>query len=250
MKEDFVAAVSHEMKTPIAGVAAMAELIADGPDDPERTRRYAERIGVEMGRLGATVRDVLDAARIERDPTTAIHPRNLDPGDVVKETAAVVRPALERRGFAVEVDVTAAGRPHLLDPDALAHVLHNLLDNAAKFAGERREVAVRASPHPHAYRIEVLDRGPGVPPAERARVFDRFVRGAAAREGAVPGVGLGLHVARALVEAHGGTIAVTARDGGGARFVVELPSAGTNPRTDARPRDAGPRDAKGRGAPA
>jgi len=246
MKDDFVAAVSHEMKTPIAGVAAMAELIADGPDDPARTRRYAERIGVEMGRLGATVRDVLDAARIERDPTAAIHPRNLEPGDVVRETAAGVRPALERRGFAVEVVVTAAGRPYLVDPDALAHVLHNLLDNAAKFAGDRREIAVRAAPHPHAYRIEVLDRGPGVPPAERARVFDRFVRGALAREGAVPGVGLGLHVARALVEAHGGTIAVTARDGGGARFIIELPPAAPSPRPDARPA----RDGSGRGAPA
>lgn len=234
MKDDFVAAVSHEMKTPIAGVAAMAELIADDAGLPDRTRRYAERIRVEMARLGATVRDVLDAARIERDPTSAIRPRNVEPADVVKEAAATVRPALERRGFAVEVDVTAAGRPLALDPDALAHVLHNLLDNAAKFTTDRREVAVHAAPRDGGYRIEVLDRGPGVPPAERARVFDRFVRGAAAREGAVPGVGLGLHVARALVTAHGGSIDVTERDGGGARFVVDLPAPSGSAPTAAR----------------
>lgn len=228
MQADFVAATSHEMKTPIAGVQAMAEMLATGRvPDPTRARLYAERIHAEMARLGATVRNVLDAARIERAAETVVRLRPLEPVDVVSAFVEGVRPALEGRGFRLEVETRAAGRAMAVDPDALEHVLGNLVDNAAKFAETRREIEVHAGPRGDGFRIEVRDRGPGVPEEERERVFRRFERGARARERALPGVGLGLHVARALVRAHGGTLAVEGREGGGATFVVDLPGGRT-----------------------
>jgi signal transduction histidine kinase len=105
-------------------------------------------------------------------------------------------------------------------------VLANLLDNAAKYSGASREIRVEAGPADRgaAYRIAVLDRGIGVPPEERTKVFARFFRGEAARRAAIPGVGLGLHVAREVVRAHGGDLTVEGRDGGGSAFVVRLPA--------------------------
>ncbi len=226
MQEEFVAAVSHEMKTPIAAVSAMAEMLANGrAPSPERAREYAERIRAEMQRLGTTVRNVLDASRIERGTPRLVSRKRMDPGDVVRSVAEVVRPSLEARGFRFEVSVTPPPRPLPVDPEALISVLGNLLDNAAKFSSERKEIQLRAGPTATSYRIEVLDRGPGVPRAERGRVFERFARGEAAVREAVPGVGLGLHVAKEWVSAHGGTISVLDREGGGAAFVVDLPEA-------------------------
>ena len=235
MQSDFVAAVSHEMKTPIAGVQAMAEMLAEGRvSEPGKAVDYAERIRAEMGRLGSTVRDVLDVSRIERDPTALVRTRPLDPAGVVLDTLAVARPALERRGFTVRAEVTPSPAPLPVDPDALAHVLHNLLDNAAKFSTERKEIEVTGAatapapgagrgPRRSGYRIEVSDRGPGIPEKDRLRVFERFFRGEDARHRAIPGVGLGLHVAREILRAHGATIACSERLDGGARFVIDLP---------------------------
>jgi signal transduction histidine kinase len=226
MQADFVAAVSHEMKTPIASVRAMAEMLSDGAaEDPERARVYAERIEREMRRLGASVRNVLDAARIERTEEVPLSRRPAEPLRVVEDAVAAVLPSLEGRGFRVVTTGRPLGRALALDPDALHGVLANLLDNAAKYSGEAREIAVEAGPSPAAgtYRIAVLDRGIGVPPEERPRLFRRFFRGAAAKRAAIPGVGLGLHVAREAVRAHGGDLVAEARDGGGSAFVVTLP---------------------------
>jgi signal transduction histidine kinase len=228
MQTDFVAAVSHEMKTPIASVQAMAERRADGAvASPAKALDYAERIHAEMLRLGASVRNVLDASRIERVGGRAVvRPAPGEPSAVVADVAEALRPVLERRGYSFDVETSPAARPVRVDADALRSVLTNLLDNAAKFSPDRREVTLRAGPRAGGgFRIEVLDRGPGVPAGDRAKVFDRFWRGADAKRAAVPGLGLGLHVARELVLAHGGSLTVLDREGGGAAFVVDLPEA-------------------------
>lgn len=228
MQADFVAAVSHEMKTPIAGIQAMAEMLADGRvADPARAHAYAERIRAEASRLGAGVRNVLDAARIERDPSSVVRPRPTEPSMLVLDHASVMRPVLEGRGFRFVVTATPSPHPIPIDHDAFGSVVGNLLDNAAKFSTETKEIEVDAGPVARGYRLSVSDRGPGVPEGERARIFERFERGEHARRMAVPGVGLGLHVARNLVKAHGGTIEVRAREGGGAVFVVEWPEGGS-----------------------
>jgi signal transduction histidine kinase len=241
MQADFVAAVSHEMKTPIAGIQAMAEMLADGRvPDPARAHAYAERIRAEASRLGAGVRNVLDAARIERDPSSVVRPVPTEPSALVLDLADVLRPVLEGRGFRFTVSATPSPRPIPIDPDAFGSVVGNLLDNAAKFSTETKEIDVDAGPVANGYRVTVSDRGPGVPREERERIFERFERGEHARKMAVPGVGLGLHVACNLVKAHGGTIEVLDRDGGspglirpeqgrgGAAFVVTWPGGASS----------------------
>jgi len=220
---EFVAAVSHELKTPIASVRAMAEFMADGGvDDPARTRLYAERIEAEMQRLGASVRNVLDAAQIERG-TLPVDLRPGDPAAVVETTGRAVRAALEKRGFAFAWTAQPAGQEFLLDPQALEGVLLNLVDNAVKFSGAEKEICLRGAPTPAGdYLISVLDRGRGIDPEEQGHLFRRFYRGSAAREGAAPGVGLGLHIAGQVADAHGAALSARPREGGGAAFSVEL----------------------------
>ncbi len=226
MQADFVAAVSHEMKTPIASVRAMAEMLSNGvADEPARARRYAERIEHEMRRLGASVRNVLDAARIERMEEIPLSKRPVEPARIVEESVAAVMPAFERRGLRVSLTARPLGREAALDEDALQGVIANLLDNAAKYSGTAREIEVDAGPAEDGveYRVRVLDRGIGVSADERSRLFERFFRGAAAKRAAIPGVGLGLHVARSVARAHGGDLAFESRDGGGSAFVLRLP---------------------------
>lgn len=225
MQGDFVAAVSHELKTPIASVRAMAELLADGvADDPSKTRAYAARIESEMTRLGTTVRNVLDASRVEQAGALGLARTELDPAEVLHEVANGIRPLLERRGYPFEVDIRSAPRPLQIDGAALRSVLVNLLDNAMKFAGPGRSLRlVGAGEADGGYRFAVEDDGVGLPPGDPERLFRRFHRGAGAKEAAVPGIGLGLFVARQVVQAHGGTIRAEQVPQGGARFVVVLP---------------------------
>lgn len=224
MQGEFVAAVSHELKTPIASVRAMAEALGDGAaDDPERTRRYAARIESEMLRLGRTVRNVLDVGRIERLGGLPIRREPCDPAALVAAAAEAFGPALERRGMVLEWRAAPAPGPLPLDREALVGVLVNLLDNAAKFSPPQGRVELVGAPAPGAgYRIHVADRGPGIAGEERTRLFRRFERLGAALAGAVPGVGLGLHVAAQVVRAHGGSLRHEPRPGGGSVFVVEV----------------------------
>lgn len=225
---DFTAAVSHELKTPIASVRAMAEMMADAGADPEGARRYAGRIELEMRRLGATVANVLDAARIEGG-VLPVHPRPADPAALLERAAALAEPGLAARGLSLVVDARPARASLPLDAPALEGVIANLLDNAGKFSPADATVELRGAPTPvGGYQVRVLDRGPGLGTDHPERLFLRYHRGAAARHGAVPGVGLGLHVARQIVEAHGGRIRAQNREGGGAVLEFELP--GETPR--------------------
>lgn len=220
----FTAAVSHEMKTPIASVRAMAELLATTPDgDASKTRVYGERIDREMQRLGGTVRGVLDAARIERG-TFGVHLAPHDPAALLTRVVGAFRRTVARQGFEVELVAEPATCDLPLDVAAFEGVLQNLLDNAVKFSGASRRIDVSGEVRPGgAYRIRVMDRGVGLGSGSPDRLFRRYNRGDAAREGAVPGVGLGLHIAREVVAAHGGRLRARARPGGGAVFEVELP---------------------------
>ncbi len=222
-QSEFVASVSHEMKTPIASVRAMAEFLEGEPDLPERPREYAARMGREMERLGRTVSNVLDVARIERQGRLVLNLASAQPDDMVRRAVEALRPAIEARGLALELDVPPSGARAMLDEDAIRHALGNLLDNAVKFGDAGRLVRISGAANGSHYRIGVEDRGPGVPAKEQSTIFARFARGRGAKEGAVPGVGLGLHVVREVARAHGGRAFVEAPEAGGARFVIELP---------------------------
>ena len=209
----------------------MAELLGDGvAEDPARTRRYADRIEHEMQRLGATVRNVLDVAQIERQGRLPVTLKPGDPASVVAQVAHSFTPLLRRRGFAFRWDAQPARTPLAMDEEALRGVLVNLMDNATKYStGPTRDIELRGAPTPQGYRLQVLDRGMGIDADEAASLFRRFHRAQGATDAALPGVGLGLHVVQQVVRAHGGTVHAAPRPGGGSVFTVDLLAANMVP---------------------
>ena len=219
---DFVASVSHELKTPIASVRAMAELLETSAGDADtRTKTYAARIDREMQRLGTTVKNVLDAAQIERGTL----PITLVPGDPatwLREVGERLAPELRAREATFTCAIDDAPGTCAFDPDALEGVVRNLVDNAVKFSPGAAEVELLGHAGTGTYVIEVRDRGSGFGAQEQSRIFRRFYRGEAARGGSAPGVGLGLHIAGQVAERHGARLFARPRPGGGAIVGLEL----------------------------
>lgn len=220
---DFVASVSHELRTPLAQIRLFVETLRLGRTENEGQREWAlATIDRETLRLTRLVENVLHFSRAGRGG-----PR-LEPELLVlsEEAAGVVeafQPLLRPRQATIHVDVPG----HLqveADRDALRQVLLNLLDNAAKYGPAGQTIRVRASAAGPVIRLEVEDEGPGVPPSERDVIWQSFRRGRGAVGSVVVGSGIGLSVVRALVTGLGGRCHVEGGDGGGARFVVELPS--------------------------
>jgi signal transduction histidine kinase len=236
-KTDFVSNVSHELKTPLTSIRMFAELLAEGRvADGEKQRSYLHIITAEAGRLTRLINNVLDFARLERGEKKY----NFQPCDlteVVRETAETLRPHLEQTGFTFECEVPALPCPITGDRDALAQVLVNLLSNAEKYSGERKEIRVelhqRSEPLPFV-EINVLDRGLGVPRGCEGKIFEQFYRAHDALSSGIQGSGLGLTLARQIARAHGGDVAYEPRDGGGSCFALRLPLQNDSVAADVR----------------
>ncbi|MEZ6197288.1 MAG: HAMP domain-containing sensor histidine kinase [Planctomycetota bacterium] len=232
-RADFTTSVTHELKTPLASIRLLAEMLEeDRVPDPERRREYYRRLSGEAARLAMLVENVLDLGRLEGGER-AYDRRPVAPDEVVAETLDLFAPLAEREGLHIERRLEGAAASAVADRGALAQVLLNLLDNARKYAAEGHRLVVRSFRDERGHRLEVRDFGPGLPPEERTRVFDRFVRGAREGHGATPGVGLGLYLSRRILLDHGGDLAADApADGGaGAIFTWTLPES----RDDADP---------------
>ena len=224
---EFVAGVTHELNTPLAAIRSAGQNLADGiVTDAQQVRRYGSLIEKEGSRLTSLVAQVLDFAGIESGGRAyAAEPVAL--GRVVDDVVQDMRLVLEQGGLSVTREV-AAGLPDVIgDAAALRRVLANLLANAVKFAAVGRRVVVRAAPAggPGQVELRIEDHGPGIPPAERERVFEPFYRGAAAQRNETPGNGLGLSLVRRVVLAHHGRVRVEDAAGGGTAVVIELPAA-------------------------
>jgi len=222
----FVAGVSHELRTPLTAITAAGQNLADGVvADTAQVRRYGAMIEQEGRRLALLVGRVLTFAGIRSGQRVyTLQPTAL--ADLVDRVLEEARLALESRRFSVERDVPADLPPVMADSEALREALANLVDNAIKFSGENRWLAIRACLVTRRARDEitltVCDRGPGISRSELPRVFEPFVRGSGT---AVPGSGLGLSVVRHVVEGHGGTITVAGPPEGGTAVTVHLPAA-------------------------
>lgn len=213
MRSDFVSAVTHELKTPIATLRAIGETLAQGRvADPRARRDYAEMIVQESKRLTRLVDNLLAYARIT--DVTAIYA--FEPVDLrmAAETALEGFAAqLDQAGFEVLLECPSDLPPVRADPTALALVLDNLVDNAMRYSGKSRWLAVRAGRDgPASIRLEVADRGVGIPADEVSQVTRRFYRGHQARSG---GSGLGLAIVLRIVEDHGGRLSIQSRPGEG-----------------------------------
>src|SRR5262245_30334245 len=227
LKSDFLGNVSHELRTPLAAVKGYVDNLLDGVAGPlaDRPLRYLGRVRDNTDRLGRMVSDLLDLTRIEAGKIELI-PRALPVGDLLVDAIDGLRHLADGRRIRLTSDHVACP-PVWADPDRLHQVLTNLLANAIKFSPPGGHVALIARPDAEALvRFAVEDTGPGIPPAERERVFDKFYQVGRVETERLPGTGLGLTIARHLVELHGGRIWVEDAPHGGAAFVILLPAAG------------------------
>jgi signal transduction histidine kinase len=225
LRADFVSSVSHELRTPLAQIRLFAETLRlDRVRTPEERRRSLEIIDTEARRLTQLVENTLVLSRGERG-ASSVSPRPQDVAGLVRETLDSFAPIAAATSSRIERDLPQSLEGSV-DADALRQVLVNLLDNAVRYGPSGQRIRVGLDSENGGVRITVEDEGPGVPPRERDRIFDRFARLDRDRETHRSGTGIGLSVARELVTLHGGVIRAEAGEGGGARFVVELP-AGT-----------------------
>jgi signal transduction histidine kinase len=222
-KTDFVSNVSHELKTPLTSIRMFAEMLAeDRVVEPEKRRQFHQIIASEASRLTRLINNVLDFARLERGEKTYQF-AELDLVGLVAETVAAYRPHLESAGFTLKCELPAEPVPVRGDRDALVQVLVNMLSNAEKYSGERKDILVRAESVSGRVEIQVLDRGTGVPRGCEERIFEQFFRAHDSLSSGIQGSGLGLTLARQIAQAHGGEVVFQPRDGGGSCFTLRLP---------------------------
>jgi signal transduction histidine kinase len=225
-KTDFVSNVSHELKTPLTSIRMFSELLAEGRvTDPAKRLSYLHIISAESSRLTRLINNVLDFSRMERGEKKYDFQR-LDFVALIRETVENYRPHLEAGGFAFHCTLPSAPIEVNADRDALAQVTVNLLSNAEKYSGTRKEITVRVQPQdqpsPHV-ELHVMDRGLGVPEGCQERIFEQFYRAHDSLSSGIQGSGLGLTLARQIARAHGGELHYVARSGGGSCFVLRLP---------------------------
>ncbi len=230
-RRDLVAAVSHDLRTPITSLRLLADAVEDEIVDGEARRGYLQRMGTHIDALGALIDDLFELSRLEAgDIRWSLERVPLD--DLVSETVEAMRLGAEVKGVAVSTDVPAELAPAQANPEKLQRVLFNLIQNAIRHTPADGSVVVRAEPVADRIEIEVADSGDGIAAPERDRVFTAFYRGGADAARTSTGAGLGLAVSRAIVEAHGGRIWL-AETSIGTRVRFSLPVAGYAPEAHA-----------------
>jgi two-component system phosphate regulon sensor histidine kinase PhoR len=237
LKSEFVANVSHELKTPLALIRMFGEMLQSGRvASDDKRQQYLDIIVAESERLSALIENVLDFARVERGRHAYDFGR-ADVGEAVARAVSVYRHQAEREGVEVTVEFGGDLLHPRVDARAIQLAVINLIDNALKYASGSKVVQVRAKRMPSYISIRVTDNGPGVAEEDRERIFERFVRGTAARTRSVRGSGIGLALVKHIAESHGGRAWVEGAPGGGATFVILLPM--TRPGRSANARSVG-----------
>jgi two-component system sensor histidine kinase SenX3 len=220
VRRDFVANVSHELKTPVGALTVLADAL-DGEDDPEVQARLIDRISAEAERLAQIVHDLLDLSIIEAAEL---------PTRLAQPVAGVIDDAVERtEGVATTAEIAIVREP--VDPDLLVlgdrrhlvSALFNLLDNAIKYSDPGSKVEIGAVREGDEARLWVRDHGVGIPAVDRERIFERFYRVDRARHRQTGGTGLGLSIVRHVAEAHGGRVGLESEEGLGSTFSLWLP---------------------------
>jgi len=225
VRRDFVANVSHELKTPVGALALLAETLVD-EDDSHVVRRLAERMQTEATRVGRIIDDLLDLSRLEAEESPVREPVPLHL--VVAQAVEQVRGAAETRRVRLEVAEVPKRVAVNGDRRQLVSAVYNLLDNAVKYSDDDGAVDVRCRTDGQWIDLTVQDHGMGIPSRDFERIFERFYRVDRARSRETGGTGLGLAIVRHVASNHGGQVGVTSHEGEGSTFTLRLP-AGPGP---------------------
>jgi PAS domain S-box-containing protein len=224
-KSEFLSSVSHELRTPLTSILGYAALLREDTEGVVDASDHIEVIERNAGRQLRLVEDLLSIARIQAGEFE-VQRQPLDLAEVVRLGVEAMRPAAREAGLRLELECDCREPARVLgDADRLDQVLANLLANAIKFTPSGGRIGVRLATTPEEATLTVADDGPGIQPQDRARLFDRLFRGDDVKRLQVSGAGLGLAIARSIVEAHDGLIAVSSDPGGGATFEISLPLA-------------------------
>ena len=241
LRTDFVANVTHELKTPLSSIRMFAETL-----QMDRVRSESERkecldiIVGETQRLSRLINTVLDFSKIDRGQKR-YRMAEVNLSDVTESTLSTLRYALKEQGFSLQTDV----EPGVWvegDADALEQAILNLVDNAVKYSRENKSVRVELRTRDNSVFLGVSDRGIGIPEEDRSRIFEKFYRSHAGDGGDAGGAGLGLTVVRHIVEAHQGRIELKSKVGEGSSFIIVLPEMPNSARSEANENDDDPRD--------
>lgn len=225
VRQDFVANVSHEFKTPLTAIQGFAETLLSGAiNDPQNNRRFIEIVRDHATRLARLTDDLLKLARIEAGKLDLeFYPVGVP--ELIERCAETTLLKASRKHIALEIDVPPALPDVRGDPALLHDVLQNLLDNAVQYTSAGGHIRVSAATEKREAVITVADTGIGIPLADQERIFERFYRVDAARSREAGGTGLGLSIARHIVEAHGGRLWVESEVGAGSKFFFSIPLA-------------------------
>ncbi len=223
IRRDFVANVSHELKTPIGAIQLLAEAVSDANDDPDAVRHFADRMQRESQRLATLVQEIIDLSRLQ--VADALHPPEpVGIDGVVTEAVDRVRLAAQRKRIEVTVSGDLGGVVYG-DRSLLVTAVRNLVDNAIAYSPDATRVSVVVRRIGGLVEIAVRDQGIGIPKAELARIFERFYRIDPARSRATGGTGLGLSIVKHVAANHGGDVTVWSEEGQGAAFTLRLPDS-------------------------
>lgn len=243
MRNDFVANVSHELKTPVGAISLLAEALEDAAEDDRAVRRFAARMHKEAGRLAVLVQDIIELSRL----TSTNVVQEGEPVDI----NAVVSEAVDRNKLPAEsknIQITVGGyarTPVHGDPELLTTAFRNLIDNAIRYSPEGSRIGVGVRSRDGLACVSVTDQGTGISAEEQDRVFERFYRLDSARSRQTGGTGLGLSIVRHIVSNHGGEVTVWSQLGQGSTFTVRLPEledAEPSPDDDGKVSTADPTD--------
>jgi two-component system sensor histidine kinase SenX3 len=221
VRRDFVANVSHELKTPVGALSLLAEAVQSASDDPESVAHFAGRMQIETARLSALVQDLIDLSRLQGGETVGDFSQ-VSVSNVLVEAVDATKLLAQRK----EIDIIVGGTPGLLvsgDEHLLVTAVRNLINNAINYSPDGTRVAVASREHDGMVEISVTDQGIGIPDAEQERIFERFYRVDPARSRATGGTGLGLAIVKHVCVNHGGEVTVWSRSGEGSTFTLRLP---------------------------
>jgi signal transduction histidine kinase len=224
LQSDFVAAVSHEFRTPLTSLRQLAELLSSGRvASDDRRRQYYGIMERESGRLHRLVEGLLDFGRMEAG-ALEFRWEQVTPSDLVRNVVSDFEAELGEGGHRIELNEDAELPPVRADSEALGRAVWNLLDNAVKYSPDSKTVRVGVSRHAGLVAIAVRDEGVGIPAAEQDAIFEKFIRGSGSDRRGTKGTGIGLAMVKHIIEAHGGEVRVESEVGEGSTFTILLPA--------------------------